>query len=697
MTHFSIHYNTVWGENLGLLFSGHTAPFMLHTTDGHVWDADIDLSELSPVAGQERLVYHYAVWRDGSLTRKEIGPRPHCLTPTQLQNPPRQIDDAWSDLRIAGTAVPLFSLRTEGSQGIGDFGDLSLFIDWCSQTGQRIVQLLPINDTTKHRNEADSYPYSAISIYALHPIYADLRQLPPLHTARAKAIRVELQRLNDLPQIDYPAVIRLKEEYLHLSYAQQVRRKEKLSADYEELSRREKFLAENRHWLIPYAAFCALRDKYATPCFGEWPEHTTFSSAAVEKFVSHNAVAQYYLWLQYQLHTQLLAATRHARQCGVLIKGDIPIGIDRHSVDAWQHPQLFHLDTAAGAPPDAFSQEGQNWQFPTYDWERMASDGYLWWRQRFRHMATYFDAYRIDHILGFFRIWQIPAHKPTSALLGQFSPALPFSLEEIKNWGLDEKMLDITGKDEGCTDVLFLPDHDGHGWHPRFGGYDTAACQALTPACQEAYRRLHDHYFYERNEQFWRNEALKKLPVLTSETNLLPCGEDLGLVPACVPDVMDSLKILSLQIERMPRCGGQRFNDIAHSPTLSVVTTGTHDMPPLRLWWEEDAALSQTYYSEVLHRQGTTPATATPELCRAILLHTLQSPAALCIMPLQDWLTQVPAYCAASPADERINNPANPHHYWRYRMKPTIGQLQSDVLLSSQILSLLSISGRIPN
>lgn len=730
--HFEIEYRTVWGENIGVLTSNSDTPVMLSTTDGCTWKGDID----APT--DRAATYRYGVWRDGRLVRREIGIAPHRPHTDGLP-------DAWTDQHIVGTAVPLFSLRSEGSQGVGDFGDLHSMIDWCDRTGQHILQILPINDTTKTGTPSDSYPYSSISIFALHPMYADLRQLPQVKVKRGAEIREELAQYNLLPSLDYSLVNKLKLEYLRLLFSQSGRQTLR-SRSY------KNYLTGNVDWLLPYAVFCVLRDKYATADFGQWSELAVYDEAAVRDFCHDNAETDFYLWLQYQLHTQLKSAADHAREQGVLIKGDIPIGIDRHSVEAWQTPHLFRRDMSAGAPPDAFCADGQNWGFPTYDWDRMADDDYTWWRRRFTHMAQYFSAYRIDHILGFFRIWQIPVSE-SSGLMGQFSPALPLTADEIERWGLhfqegfmtrpfiNEDLLthlfghhteqvkrtflihdhhDIwqlqptfsTGKDIDAwftaphrnplpdevrrglhslrANVLFLPDHQGRGWHPRIGADGSHIFSRLNTQEQEAYRRIHNHYFYERHNQFWREQALCKLPPLLSSTMLLPCGEDLGMVPECVPAVMQQLSILSLEIERMPKNPWQVFGEVASYPVLSVCTTGTHDMSPLRLWWQEDTALTQRYYSEVLGGWGPAPAEATPQLCEQIISRHLASPSLLCILPLQDWLAIDGTLRHPDPAAERINVPADPHHYWRYRMHITLDALLANTAFNEKLSGLIA-------
>ena len=233
------------------------------------------------------------------------------------------------------------------------------------------------------------------------------------------------QELNALEQIDYERVNQAKIAFYHEIFAQDGA-KVLASDSY------KAFYAANSSWLLPYAAFCVLRDRYSTPDFTQWPKHSRYDAADIEKFAKDNADdINYVCYLQYHLDRQMREVAAYAREHGVAIKGDIPIGISRTSADAWQSPELFNLDSQAGAPPDDFSVLGQNWGLPTYKWDVMARDGYAWWKARFRKMSEYFDAYRIDHVLGFFRIWQIPMDA-VHGLLGVFNPALPFSPDELR-------------------------------------------------------------------------------------------------------------------------------------------------------------------------------------------------------------------------------------------------------------------------
>ena len=656
--------------------------------------------------------------------------------------------------KIAGTAIPVFSLRSEGSFGIGDFGDLKKFIDWAKQTHQQAIQILPINDTTITHTWTDSYPYNSISIYAFNPMYIDLRQLGKLKDKEAaKALEEERLKLNSLPQIDYDAVSKAKRKYIHLMF-KQTGKKVLASAEF------KAFYKDNEHWLLPYAAFSYLRDLYGTPDFSQWPEHHTYDTKAIKAMCApesecHEQIAYYY-YIQFNLHIQLLEASNYARQMGIILKGDIPIGISRNSVEAWIEPYYFNMNGQAGAPPDAFSTNGQNWGFPTYNWDVMEQDNYLWWQRRFRKMAEYFTAYRIDHILGFFRIWEIPTHS-VHGLLGQFVPALPMSIEEIQNFGLnfqkdfmtqafindeiisrlfnekaefvketflqhshddiwnmqpefdtqrkveawfkdkkDDESIDIREKLYSLiSNVLFVTDRKNPStYHPRIAVQNDYIFERLSIQEQEAFNRLYNHYYYQRHNQFWYHEAMKKLPILTQCTPMLVCGEDLGMVPDCVPWVMEQLQILSLEIQRMPKNPQHEFGLLAEYPRRSVCTISTHDMATLRGWWEEDMDVTERYYNHVLGNWGEVPTTASAETCEEIVRQHLNSPSLLAILAFQDWLSMDENIRYPDANAERINIPANPRHYWRYRMHLTIEKLMKSNKFNKKLTEMIDETGR---
>ena len=549
--------------------------------------------------------------------------------------------------RFSGVSIPVFSLRSTASHGIGDFEDLKKMVDWASLTGMSMIQLLPINDTTAYLTWRDSYPYNCISTLALHPIYINLKAIGELKdNFMAKQMAQECAKLNNGEFLDYEQVWKSKMKFLRALYQQE---KEDTFAQPEFYS----FSKSNKEWLLPYATFCALRDQFGTANFREWGEYSEFSWETVGKMTAKGSplYTQIHFWIfvQYHLHLQMSGAKEYAHSKGVAIKGDIPIGISRCSVEAWQYPHLFNFNQQAGAPPDAFSADGQNWGFPTYNWEEMEKDNYTWWKNRFTHFAKYFDAYRIDHILGFFRIWEIPVEY-RSGMMGHFYPALPLSKDELASWGFGS--IGRTG--------LFIEDPYTKGkYHPMIGGLQSEEYALLTHGEKESYNRLYHNYFYERNNDFWYNNAMKKLQQLIASTNMLTCGEDLGMLNESVIRCMNNLKILSLELQIMPKEYGVDLGNPAKYPYLSVCTTSTHDCETLRMW--------------LGMRNGTND--ATPEECCRTIAENMASPSMLAILPLQDWLSIDGTLRNPQASSERINIPSVADHYWRYRMHITLEEL----------------------
>lgn len=652
----------------------------------------------------------------------------------------------------AGTAIPVFSIRTEDDFGIGDFCDIKKIVDWCALTNQNVLQILPVNDTTLLGTWVDSYPYRANSIFALHPMYLRLEEVGMPEESRMEYYESQRRELNALETVDYERVNKLKHEWL----------REVFTRDFESLAKSEEyqdFHSRNFYWLKPYAAWSLLRDLYQTPDNKAWGEYAEYDDEKVDALINeHRNSFNYYCFLQYHLDRQLRAARDYAHTKGVVLKGDIPIGISRWSVDAWTSPELFNMDTAAGAPPDDFSVLGQNWGLPTYNWDKMAEDGFQWWKNRFRKMSEYFDLYRIDHILGFFRIWQIPLDA-VHGLLGYFNPAMPFSADELRNsfdfwinpdvqtqplildWMLNdffsewkdevrERFLDHIGGDRYCLkpfintqqkveeyflsqpadeknerlknaflgiidDVLFIEDpyQKGH-YHPRIAAQYTYQFRVLTDYEKWCFNRLYTDFFYHRHNDFWYGKAMWKLPPLLDATSMLACGEDLGMIPDCVPAVMDKLKILSLEIQRMPKDPKSEFGNTWGYPYYSVCTTSTHDMDGIRAWWEADPQRSQRYFNNVLHEGGQAPYFAEPWICERIVNLQLQSPSMLCVLPLQDWLSTNGDIRRQNPNDELINVPANPRHYWRYRMHLTVEKLLSENTFNTAISNYIKDSNR---
>ena len=697
---FEIEYRTIYGEDLFLNVlepDGSQTRHPLSTRDGVIWAIELSIDHA--------IDYFYTVTWQGREKRSEWVFCPHSFDPKEVSNPdlPAVQRDAWmdapEDFRVAGTLIPVFSLRSRRSFGVGDFGDLRQMVDWVATTGQRLLQILPINDTTSSHTWADSYPYSCISVFALHPQYVELGALPALKSEKDRRRFDKLrQELNGLPQIDYERVNAAKLEYLQLLYEQEGK-KTLATADF------KAFFADNEQWLVPYAQYCHLRDAYGTGDFSSWPDHNQWNEDD-RKVLSNprnkgfKDVAFHY-FVQFILAQQLRGVHAYARSRRVILKGDIPIGVARHGCDVWQEPRYFNLNGQAGAPPDDFAEDGQNWGFPTYNWDEMLRDGCQWWERRFRSMARYFDAYRIDHVLGFFRIWEIPM-PAKSGLLGQFSPALALSRDEIVRAGISLETLKanvapiIRGGEVPSTNFLFLRDHKNPElFHPRISAQKTEAFQRLSNDEQQAFNALYEDYFYHRNNQFWYEEAMQKLPKLVKATRMLCCAEDLGMVPACVKWVMDELDILSLELESMPKEPWVRFGHVENNPRRSVATISSHDTPTLRMWWDEDYERTQDYFNNILHREGPAPHPLPGWLAQEIIQRHLDCPSMLCVIALQDWLA-IDEHLRLKDANaERINIPANPHHYWRYRMHLNIEDLKHDKQFTEGIRRMIVLGNRI--
>jgi 4-alpha-glucanotransferase len=724
----------------------------LSQTDFGIWEASLEIPE------NEFIQYKYCLYdaAKGKVIDVETGENRFAL-PNQSKDVLQIVSDHYFKFKLyqmyhdAGVAVPVFSLRTEDGFGVGEFSDMKKLADWAKETNLGIIQILPINDTTANYSWTDSYPYAAVSVYALHPQYISLENLDfALPKDLMEDYQAEKSELNSLELIDYEKMISGKWKYLTAVFNED---KEKIYKD----RNFRKFIKDNESWLLPYAAFCVLRDKYKTPNFNEWKTHKKYIGGKVSTFFSAKSkdydASMLHAWVQYQLHKQLKDVIDYTHNLGISVKGDLPIGIYRHSVEAWTEPELFGMDFQAGAPPDQFTELGQNWEFPTYNWEAMKADDYKWWKNRFKALEQYFDAMRIDHILGFFRIWRMPV-SATQGILGYFYPAVPITLEEFsarhipfnfdryckpfindhilwkylgensgkalefinnnqngtysfkEEFNTQRKLADFFKKNpQGpiedqlislCANVLFLiEERNGQVvYHPRFNVYNTESYKYLSDWEKKSIYDLYHDYFFKRQDHLWYEKAMEKLPMILNATEMLICGEDLGLVPDCVPVVMDELAIIALKVQRMPSDNIPFYNP-KDAGYLNVVTASSHDSSTLRQWWKEDPALTQKYFNQQLIQYGKAPEELDPHLAEIIMKQHLYNDSMLAIFPIQEFLATDKNLSNPKMDNERINNPAVFPHYWRYRMHLNLEDLKEQKDFNQKIAYWIKDSGRI--
>ena len=631
---FRLRYDSRWGEELFLTgnsdelgnWNPNKAVPMEYVGPG-IWSVSVETHGRASLQSTE---YKYFI-RENDQIRWEDGPN-RIL--------PEGKDRTWDWFGLTerqtmkGVAVPLFSLRTEDDFGIGEYADLPKLGDWCVANDMKIIQILPINDTTAHFDWGDSYPYNAISAFALNPIYLNLKQLGIKEDAAFKRMRT---MLNKEESANYPKVLKAKWKHFQTAFEQQWE-------SLKDAAEFQQFVKENEDWLHDYAQYCAERDGNGT---------------------------EIHLFLQYHCDKQLREAVKALHDKGLLLKGDIPIGVNPSGVDVKTHPDLFNLDVQVGAPPDDFSAEGQNWGFPSYNWEAMAKDGYAWWQRRLQVMARYFDAYRIDHILGFFRIWEIPK-STRSGLLGHFNPSLPLSVEEIEKQGFKFSKRFHTTRG---VETLFIPDPiEKDKYIPRIELQRTYHYQHLKDDQKQALDRIYEDFYYHRHNVFWKQKALEKLPPLINATKMIACGEDLGMIPASVPEVMQQLGIMSLEVQRMPKVFGHQFVHTEDLPENCVYTTGTHDMPTLRGWLDEDRVRTRQFFDSL----DLDDRKITGKTIKKILEKHCDSPSKWNIYPLQDLLDREQKNWSPNPKEDQINVPANAKNQWKWRM-----QMNLEALLSS--------------
>jgi len=730
-------------------------PIIMSQTEGNWWTTEVDLSKV-----KAEVHYKYGVFEaDENKFRYFESGQDHVAP---VFNSPKtfvQLSDGFvrisnTSWKGAGVGLPVFSIRTAKSFGVGDFGDLKLLIDWAAKVGLKLIQVLPLNDTIGTHTDADVLPYAAISAFALNPLFLNLPSMGKLPSTHPLQIEYKSKQtdLNSQDLIPFLDVMNYKLQYAKELY---LINKDKFLSD----KKFKLFFEENSYWLVPYAAYCFFRDKFGTPDYRQWEEFATYDKIKMTEFTSSNQphfdeIAVNY-FIQYHLHIQLAESATYAHAHGVVLKGDIPIGVNRNSVDTWVSPELFNMHMQAGAPPDMFSTKGQNWELPTYNWKEIEHTGFDWWKKRFSQMSNYFDTFRIDHILGFFRIWQIPINQ-VEGIMGYLNPSNPININEFAEKGLwfdfnrfckpyvtDAILWDFFGEEASWVKANFLQIEDGwvlrlkddflsqsvvenlfkdgeiservkygmfdlisnvlffevegsHGtqFYPRFGMDSLRSYRDLDNYTKDRLRELYIDYFYRRQDSNWYQSGMEKLPALKRATNMMICGEDLGMMTPCVTAAMKELGILSLEVQRAPKSNKREFFHPNKAPYLSVVTPSTHDMSTIRGWWEEDRALTQRFYSSQLGHWGEAPFFCEWWICRDIILQHLYSPAMWSIFQMQDLLSISEKLRRTNPHDERINVPSNSMNSWRFRLHINMEDLLEQDDFNNELRNYIVQSGR---
>lgn len=667
-----------------------------------------------------------------------------------LQGHPLRVKErSW---KCAGISIPLFSLRSEHSFGVGDMGDLKRLVDWASLVGMKVIQLLPLNDTTSMHSWTDSHPYNAISLRALHPHYLDLEQMPELKDKQAQGVFQRQRReLNALEDSDYMAVDRVKTDYINKVYEE----------SGEEVLTSEAFhtfFKANESWLLPYAFFCALRDKFGTAHYEDWPQYATYQQHDLMKNTQPDSPLYAHIrktyFVQYHLHTQLLQASQYAHQKGVALKCDIPVGVYRDSVETWTNPTLFNMEMQMGTPPSRDELMGQNWGFPPM---RDTAEAIAFQHELLLYWQQFFDVVRLDHVVSHFRIWEIPRTQ-LFADMGHYMPALPMSEEEINRCGLAfrrelftrpfindhilEKLFGVHApyvretflqkkayhlydlreeydtqvkvqrffegrNDENSqwirdglyrliANVLFLEDpYQPEMYHPRYGVFNAPVFDILTAEEKNAFMTLYNDYFFLRHNDFWRHRASRRFDKLREDVRMLVCAEDLGLLPDCVQEVLDEQRMLTLEVQRMPKDSEVEFARLSAYPYRSVATISTHDMAPLRQWWEEFPGRTQRYFATMMQKEGRAPKHLPAHLAEELIARHLYGPSMMCILSLQDWLAMSADLRRKDPWSERINAPFDPYNQWKYRMHLTLEQLMTAQQYNGKVRQMIERSKRL--
>lgn len=637
------------------------------------------------------------------------------------------------DHKLTGVVIPVFSLRSEKSCGTGEFADLPLLGEWCKQTNLELIQILPVNDTGFQES-----PYSALSAFALHPLFIRLEDIPESKNYY-KVIDDLRKGQEPHKRVNFAEVLSGKLEILQKIYDDNRK-------SIEKDTKISQWMSDNP-WVKNYAIFSTMRRKNLMASWKEWKTFKNPKPSDLNKlWEKHLSENFFHVWVQYHLEKQLKKAAKSLDSMGVSLKGDIPILMNEDSCDVWADRKFFNLTLSAGAPPDMFSTEGQNWGFPVYHWENLKKDDYSWWRMRLKQAAKFYHAYRIDHVLGFFRIWNIPFHM-ISGRMGYFNPSAYINKEDLYSIGFDEgritwlsrphvfeqELKEQLGAEADliintCFDridnenlFLFKENYtseknlfnsnlsdkaksvlaemlknvtlipvDNKNFSLSWSYGNTRGYQSLNNWEKGKIAELSARCGAEA-EKIWEKNALNLLSFMKETTNMLVCAEDLGAVPDCVPSVLQKLGILGLKVVRWARewnKDGDPYTNINEYPELSVCTPAVHDSTTLRQWWYEEK--EKNALAAGLNLEAIPYEYPTEEAVRVFLEALLKSRSAICMVQLQDLFALDHQICDTDINFERINIPGTVQDInWSYRMGLTMEQLLTEEKLKENISTLV--------
>jgi 4-alpha-glucanotransferase len=654
--------------------------------------------------------------------------------------------------RLLGAVVPVGALRGSKPTAVGEFPDLVEFAHLCKKMKIGLIQLLPVNDTGYQ-----SSPYFSLTAFALHPLYLRIADLPEAEKFKDKAAAIN-KEFGQETRFPYEKVLRAKMNLLREIYTENESAIEKNAG--------LKAWIKDNPWIKPFAVYRRLKEVHKEKSWKEWEDHRDVAPEAIEALWEDPKLRGdhlFWAWLQEALDTQFSAAAKAVADAGIVLEGDLPILMNDDSCDVWAHKVIFNQELSAGAPPDMYSPEGQNWGFPLHNWEEQEKDNFAWWKLRLAVAGKYYQAYRIDHVLGFFRIWA-SSHRDYSSALGRYVPYTPITTSDLKKLGFDKgrvrwislphiptnelldalrasqmneadiaaatkkiftKALDRVGNEElwlfkkkikGEKDIdelglhpaarsylinvwrnrLFLEYAKGK-YFPSWSYRDSRAYHSLANEEKENLEQLLQKRM-ARSEKIWEVHGRKLLSVLVESSPMLPCAEDLGAVPNCVPKVLTKLKILGLRVVRWHRQWdkpNQPYIPFEDYPELSVCTAAVHDSSTLREWWEREA--NQQQFAGFVGVPSL-PKVYNPGTAKTILAKIATARSRFRVFQIQDLLHLSNKWYSQDPASERINVPGTCNEFnWTYRLSASVSEIakDKDVVKAVQELSKVKAVKRI--